>query len=104
LIIFAYYFVALSRKPMLYNRWAVLGLEIFGLVFWAVSFSLCAAWTAGANWWNWGDDTQYAFWNAPFDPEDIGLIGRSLVKRSSNKWRAGVACGGVTAGLGAVEL
>ena len=91
---------------MLYNRWAVLGLELFGLIFWAVSFSLGAEWTSAANndYFFKGGDTRYGFWNAPFNPEDIGLIGRSLAKRSSSKWRGGVACGGVAAGLGAVEL
>jgi hypothetical protein len=106
LIIFAYYFVALSRKPQYYNRWAVLALEIFGVIFWLVSFALCAEWTAVYNdgyWWN-GGHTSYGFWNAPFSPKDIGLQSGRLRRRGANKYRAGVGLAGTAAGLGAVEL
>jgi hypothetical protein len=103
--------LALDRKIVPYDKWAVLGLEIFGVIFWAVSFSLCAEWTAAFNWsfyFGGGNydstNTKYGFWNADFDPSDIGLVSRGLTKRSSSKWTGGVACAGVASGLGAIEL
>ena len=78
------------------------------MIFWAVSFSLCAEWTALArgDWVGLHGDTRYGFWNAPFNPEDIGLIARSPIKKRSlsSEYHGGVACGGIAAGLGAVEL
>ncbi|EXJ86186.1 hypothetical protein A1O1_06556 [Capronia coronata CBS 617.96] len=104
LVIFAYYFVALSRKPALYNRWAVLGLEIFGVFFWLLSFGLLANWTNVHNSFWFGQNGSYGFWHAPFDPSDIGLRTRSIVKRGTNKYHTGVALAGTAAGLGGVEL
>lgn len=114
LIIFAYYAVSLCSKPELYNAWAVLGLEIFGVIFWLVSFALCADWTAGFNhrrYWSTAststsDSPRYVPWIAPFKPEDFDLdLGRrDIVTRSPEKWKAGVALMGTAAGLGALEL
>lgn len=107
LVILGYYSVSLCRKPKLYNAWAVLGLEIFGVIFWLVSFALCAEWTAAFNhdvYWSLGKTTNYGFWNAPFRPEDIGLESRGLSKRATNPWRASVGLMGTAAGLGALEL
>jgi len=106
LIIFTYYFVALSHQPALYNRWAILSLEIFGVVFWLVSFALLANWTSvydGGDYW-YGDGDAYGFWHAPYSPSDIGLRKRYMVKRGTNKYHDGVALAGTAAGLGAVEL
>jgi hypothetical protein len=107
LIIFGYYSVSLCKKPELYNAWAILGLEIFGVIFWLVSFALCADWTATFNhdiYLGSGTKTNYGFWNAPFTPEDIGLESRDLAKRATNKWKASIGLMGTAAGLGAVEL
>ena len=117
LLIFAYYTLSLCRFPHLYSPWAVLGLEIFGVIFWLTSFALCAEWTATFNhsWWTHGSKsaTSYGFWNAPFRPEDIGLASRSLpfigglMKRAAageNMWKASVGLMGAAAGLGAVQL
>ena len=93
--------MALSHKPALYNRWAVLSLEIFGVVFWLVAFSLLADWTAFHNsngWWFNNDDT-YNRWRAS---SSSGLIGYR--KTHKRKYRAGIALAGTAAGLGAVEL
>ncbi|KIW13014.1 hypothetical protein PV08_08201 [Exophiala spinifera] len=104
LIIFVYYFIALSRQPNLYNRWAVLGLEIFGVIFWLTSFALMAQWTSVYNGWWYGNGNSYGFWDAPYRPEDVGFAKRTVVKRSVNKYHAGVALAGTAAGLGAVEF
>ena len=100
LIIFGYYFFALTRQKHLYNRWAILGLEIFGTIFWLVSFSLCAEWATvynGANWWS-GHQTHYGGnWYT-------GLRDRSVMRRATNKYKAGVALTTTAAVLGALEL
>jgi hypothetical protein len=106
-LIFAYYIVALSHKPTLYNRWAVLGLEIFGVIFWLVSFSLLAnftSWYNGDDYW-YGDGDSYGFWKAPYLPEDVGFAKRASVKKTGHsRYHAGVALAGTAAGLGAIEL
>lgn len=112
LIIFGYYAISLCRKPEFYNAWVVLGLEIFGVIFWLVSFALCAEWTATFNhrtYFGTGastdyDSTNFGFWNAPFTPEDIGLESRDIVTGAPAKWKTGVALMGTAAGLGALEL
>lgn len=108
LVIFVYYFVALTKKVEWYNRWAVLALEAFGTIFWLVSFALLADWTAtfnGSDYW-YGAGDSYGFWRAPYSPDDVtGMTGSGLGKRSSNnKYKAGLALAGTAAGLGAAEL
>lgn len=43
-----YYLVAQFGSPSLYNYWAVLGLDIFLLIFWLISFAILAAQVAPA--------------------------------------------------------
>ena len=73
LLVFVYYFLALSRQPALYNRWTVLGLEIFGVVFWLVSFLLLAHWTSVYNAYWLGENDGYDWWNTSIAPDDIGF-------------------------------
>ena len=78
------------------------------MLFWLISFSLLANWTAvydGSAWNNYGH-TAYGIWEAPFSPESIGLRSgiKRLGKRGTSKPIAGVALAGTAAGLGAVEL
>jgi hypothetical protein len=49
LIISGYYLITTETKPILYNRWVVLDLEIFSVVFWLVSLGLLASWIAGTD-------------------------------------------------------
>lgn len=102
LLIFVYYYVCLSYKPRLYNRWVILGLEIFGVIFWVVAFSLLAEWTAfynANNWWlSYYDDT-YGNWDYPYTYEKSRHSGRM-----GGKYRAAIALAGTASGLGAVEL
>lgn len=102
--------MALSRKPALYNRWVVLGLEIFGVFFWLVSFALLANWTRRFNGFNrwYGDGDSYGFWNAPYSPEDVGFTKRAPrfgpKKGGHSNRHVGVALAGTAAGLGGLEL
>ncbi|KAK7903358.1 hypothetical protein LTR67_001377 [Exophiala xenobiotica] len=104
LVIFVYYFVALSYHPTLYHPWAILALEAFGVIFWLTSFATMAQWTSVYNGWWYGEGDSYGFWEAPFRPEDVGFAKITIVRRSANKYHAGVALAGTAAGLAAVEF
>ncbi|KAK4949690.1 hypothetical protein LTR10_011531 [Elasticomyces elasticus] len=104
LLVFIYYFLALSRSPALYNRWAVLGLEIFGVVFWLVSFLLLAHWTSVYNSYWLDENDTYGWWDASSAPNEIGFKKRGVFKRSSNRYHTGIALAGTAAGLGGVEF
>lgn len=43
MIITIYIIVAQTAAPIIYNYWAILGLDIFAIVFWIISFSLLAS-------------------------------------------------------------
>ena len=43
MIITIYYIVASTGAPVLYNYWAILGLDIFAIIFWLISFALLAS-------------------------------------------------------------
>ncbi|KAN0102777.1 hypothetical protein V8E51_011090 [Hyaloscypha variabilis] len=43
MIITVYIIVAETAAPIIYNYWAILGLDIFAIVFWIISFSLLAS-------------------------------------------------------------
>ncbi|ETI22089.1 hypothetical protein G647_06160 [Cladophialophora carrionii CBS 160.54] len=97
LLVFAYYFVALSRSPALYNRWTVLVLESAGTFLWLVSLALLSGWSAHHRG---GPPSGYGFWHAPFGPSDVGL--QSHPRRSNR--RAGIAFAGTAAGLSGLEF
>jgi hypothetical protein len=42
-MIITVYIIAAERSPVIYNYWAILGLDIFAIIFWIVSFSLLAS-------------------------------------------------------------
>jgi hypothetical protein len=43
MIIVVYYLVATIAMPIIYNYWAVLGVDIFAVIFWLISFALLAS-------------------------------------------------------------
>lgn len=89
--------MAFSRKPFLYNRWAIIALESVGTLLWLVSLALLARWTSFYHRIGQGG---YGFWHAPFPPQAIGL--QNHPKSASR--RAGIALAGTAAGLSGVEL
>ncbi|KIW67533.1 hypothetical protein PV04_06777 [Phialophora macrospora] len=97
LLLFVYYFVALSRRPALYNRWTVLGLESVGTFLWLVSLALLSGWSAHHRG---GPPSGYGFWRAPFGPSDVGLQSHPR----SNSRRVGIAFAGTAAGLSGLEF
>ena len=50
MIITVYYIVAVTGVTAAYNYWAILGLDIFAIVFWIISFSLLASEVAAYSW------------------------------------------------------
>ena len=96
IIVFAYYFVALSRNPALYNRWAVLSLEAVGTLLWLVSLALLSGWTAHHRG---GPPSGYGFWHAPFRPSAVGLQSHPQNKNR----KTGIAFAGTAAGLSGLE-
>ena len=90
-IIVPYYVVTASISTKFYNRWAVLGLDILGVVFWLVSFSLLADWAANSHYSYYYD---YYWWKK----RDL-----SLAKRT-NSYSASRDLAATAAALGAVEL
>ena len=53
-----YCLVARFGPPNAYNYWAILGLDIFLLLFWLISFAVLAAQVA-ASWPNYGEYLGY---------------------------------------------
>lgn len=98
ILVFAYYFIALSHSPALYNRWAVLSLEAVGTFLWLVSLAMLSGWSAHHRG---GPPKGYGFWNASFQPSDIGL--QSRPPGSKNR-KTGKAFAATAAGLSGLEL
>jgi hypothetical protein len=105
-MIFAFHFVTLSRKPVLYNRWVVLCIEIWGVIFWLIAFALCAESVAvydGDSWSN-GYGYDRSSWSESLKAKVMRNVLRNLSRRATNRYKRAVALTGVAAGLGALEL
>lgn len=50
MIITVYYIVAVTALPTFYNYWAILGLDVFAIIFWIISFSILAWEVAEYGW------------------------------------------------------
>jgi hypothetical protein len=101
-IIVAYYIVSGTYHVESYNRWAVLALDIFGVIFWLISFALLADWSAnaysGSYWYGYAYDPWP--YGAPYQVDR-----RSLVKHDpSGKYSASRGLAAASAAGGAVEL
>jgi len=59
MIITVYYIVAVTALTSAYNYWAILGLDIFAIVFWIISMSLLA-WEVAAFSWAVSDYSGYS--------------------------------------------
>lgn len=51
MIIAVYYFVASTGLPAAYNYWAIIGLDIFAIIFWLISFAVTAAQVSAYSWY-----------------------------------------------------
>jgi len=88
MIIAVYVVVSELFLPIIYNYWAILGLDIFAIVFWFSSFILMAVEASRFH-------TVYFF--------DEIFFKRSLVKRNTN-FHTYKGVMGATAGMGALEF
>jgi hypothetical protein len=62
MIIAVYVLVASTAAPVMYNYWAILGLDIFAIVFWIISFSLLGSEVAAHPIVNYSvDDCLYSY-------------------------------------------
>jgi hypothetical protein len=99
-IIAIYVIVASTGAPVMYNYWAILGLDIFAIVFWIISFSLLASEVAAYKIVTY---TSYTGYECLYFPSLCGYK-RSLGKRATTSvytYRNSMAA---ASGLGGLEL
>jgi hypothetical protein len=98
MIISVYVIVASTAAPVMYNYWAILGLDIFAIVFWIISFSLLGSEVAAYQIVNYSsDDCIYSY-------AGVCYYKRSLAARSTTNvytYRNAMAA---ASGLGGLEL
>lgn len=98
MIIAVYVIIASTAAPVMYNYWAILGLDIFAIVFWIISFSLLASEVAAYQIVNYSDDCIYSY-------AGVCYYKRSLDKRTPTTnvytYRNAMAA---ASGLGGLEL
>ncbi|PVH85484.1 hypothetical protein DL98DRAFT_568257 [Cadophora sp. DSE1049] len=98
LIITVYYIVTTTLIPLFFNYWAVIGLDIFALVFWLISFALlaseAAAWTIITHF---GDNCAYSTTTYCYRK-------RALVQKRSTDYRTYQNAMAAGAGLGGLEF
>jgi hypothetical protein len=100
IIITVYIIVSSTATPVAYNYWAILGLDIFAIVFWIIAFPLLASEVAGFDIVS-VDVAPVS--GCDYYGYDLCYIKRSVVKRDLNlyTYRNALAA---AAGLGGLEL
>lgn len=101
MIIVVYNLVATMAVPVIYNYWAVLGLDIFAVVFWIISFSLLASEVAAYGIVTYNSDSCDYYYNG-YCYKKRGL--NFLLKRATTNvytYRNSMAA---ASGLGGLEL
>jgi hypothetical protein len=91
IIALIYVLVATHSQPIIYQYWAILGLEIFCLIFWLISFALLASEVAFA--------AAYDCGGSYFD-----AYGDYIVVTCSSTTLGIIGLFGVCAGVGGIEL
>lgn len=100
IIISVYVIVAETAAPSIYNYWALLGLDIFAIVFWLISFSLLASEVAAYQIVTYTDNCDFYYDDYCYKKKR----GLDLSKRSTTNvytYRNALAA---CAGLGGLEL
>jgi hypothetical protein len=90
IITLIYIFVATYSQPIIYQYWAILGLEVLCLIFWLISFALLASEVAYA--------TSYAC-GGYYD-----AYGDYISRTCSSRTLGILGLFGACAGVGAIEL
>jgi hypothetical protein len=100
MIIVVYNLVASLGAPAIYNYWAILGLDIFAVIFWLISFALLASETAG---WSivtyYYDDCDY-YYGYCVKKRDIAALSKRATTNLYTYRNSMAAC----SGFGGLEL
>jgi hypothetical protein len=103
LIITVYIIVAETAAPIIYNYWAILGLDIFAIVFWLISFALLASEVAAYQIVTYSaNDCYYSYAGVCYYKRSRAL--ENLAKRATTNvytYRNAMAA---ASGLGGLEL
>lgn len=102
MIITVYYIVATTVLPAAYNYWAILGLDMFAVLFWIISFSLLA-WEVAAFGWGLSyagtSSTSCDIYGYCYKKRDLGIEKRATTDYYT--YRNALAA---AAGLGGLEF
>jgi hypothetical protein len=90
-----YILVAELAAPAAYNYWAILGLDIFNIVFWIISMSLLASEIAAFSWVV--DDTCTYYYGYCLKKRDLSARSTTTLYTYRNALAA-------ASGLGGLEL
>ncbi|KAF8849191.1 hypothetical protein BDZ45DRAFT_559529, partial [Acephala macrosclerotiorum] len=77
IIITVYIIVAETCAPVIYNYWAILGLDIFAIVFWIVSFAYLASEVAAYQIVTYSDTCTYTYYGYCLKKRDMDLTKRA---------------------------
>ena len=104
LIIVVYNLVATMAVPAMYNYWAILGLDIFGVVFWLVSFALLASEVAAYEIVTYTYDTSscnYYYAGVCYKKRSLNFLAKRVATTDVYTYRNALAA---ASGLGGLEL
>jgi hypothetical protein len=94
--------VASIAAPVLYNYWAVLGLDIFAIVFWLISFSLLASEVAAYQIVTYSTDScAYYYDGYCYKKRDLNFLPKRYATTNVVTYRNSMAA---ASGLGGLEL
>jgi len=71
MILTVYYIVSITALPVAYNYWAILGLDIFAIIFWIISMSLLASEVAAYSWALSDDSSTYCVYGYCYKKRDV---------------------------------
>jgi len=99
IIITVYIILATFIWPIIYNYWAILGLDIFAIVFWLTSFALLASEVAGLSFYSSASDSCYYYDGVCYRKQR-----RALGKRATTDIKTYRNSLAAAAGLGGLEF
>lgn len=98
MIITIYYIVSTMALKSAYNYWAILGLDIFAIVFWLISFALLASEVAAFLWgYGYSSSTSTCYYGYCYKKRDIAARATTDLYTYRNSLAA-------ASGLGGLEL
>ncbi|KUJ20106.1 uncharacterized protein LY89DRAFT_549354, partial [Mollisia scopiformis] len=98
-IITIYIIVAETCAPVIYNYWAILGLDIFAIIFWVVSFSYLASEVAEYQIVTYDDTCAYTYYGYCVKKRGFTLSKRDTTDVYTYRNSMAAACG-----LGGLEF